>query len=101
MTRTHRLRANGVITPQKPLNPANIAHRDDREIFRDRHTLLFDIIFGVATTSARAKLLAMRTAPARLAHFERRHSTVTQYGFLFATQTNSGPPPITIASARR
>jgi hypothetical protein len=36
-----------------------------------------------------------------LSHCERRHSTVTQYVFLFATQTNSGPPPLTIASARR
>jgi len=35
------------------------------------------------------------------AHFERRHSTVPQYEWLFATQTNSGPPPITIESARR
>ena len=55
----------------------------------------------ISWTAATLTDISISLAPEELSHCERHHSTVTQYLCLFATQSNSGPPPLTIESARR
>jgi hypothetical protein len=63
-------------------------------VFDVEHHREPEIAASALANDASCKMIA-------ISHCERRHSTVTQYECLFATQTNSGPPPLTIESARR